>query len=105
MRIKWNFRNEPSEDFSDKPVFCLKFSWKPPPGYPGLQLLLSQIEKDVFENLVKDSTPINSNMTKVEQDVLRGLADDRTIVVKKWTKFLVCQFGVKMAISRKPKIR
>ena len=49
-------------------------------------MLLSQIEKDVFENLVKDSTPINSNMTKEEWDVLRGLADDRTIVVKKLGK-------------------
>ena len=49
-------------------------------------MLLSQIEKDIFENLVKDSTPINSNMTKEEWDVLRGLADDRVIVIKKVDK-------------------
>ena len=83
MRIKWNFRNEPSEDFPDKPAFRPKSSWKTPPGHPGLELFLSQIEKDIFENLVKDSTPINSNMTKEEWDALKGLADDRSIVIKK----------------------
>ena len=86
MRIKWNFRNEPSEDFSDTPAFRPKSSWKPPPGHPGLELFLSQIEKDIFENLVKDSTPINSNMTKEEWDALKGLADDRSIVIKKADK-------------------
>ena len=66
MCIKWNFRDEPSEDFSDKPAFRPKSSWKLPPGHPGLELFLSQIEKDIFEDLVKDSTPISSNMTKEE---------------------------------------
>ena len=86
MRIKWNFRNEPSEDFPDKPAFRPKSSWKTPPGHPGLELFLSQIEKDIFENLVKDSTPINLNMTKQECKALRGLADDRSIVIKKADK-------------------
>ena len=58
-------------------------SWKPPPGHPGLELFLGQIEKDIFQNLVKDSTPINSNMTKEEWDALKRLADDRSIVIKK----------------------
>ena len=40
MCIKWNFRNEPSEDFSDKPAFRLNSSWKPSPGHPGLELYL-----------------------------------------------------------------
>ena len=55
----------------------------PHPGRPGLELFLSQIEKDIFENLVKDSTPINSNMTKEEWDALKRLADNRSIVIKK----------------------
>ena len=46
---------------------------------------LSQIEKDIFENL-KDSTPINSNMGKEKWDALRGLADDRSIVINKADK-------------------
>ena len=64
MRIKWNFRNEHLEDFSDKPAFRPKSNWKRPPGHPGLDLFLRQIEKDIFKNLVKGSTPINSNLTK-----------------------------------------
>ena len=48
IRIKWNFRNEPSEDFPDKPAFRPKSSLKPPPGHPGLELFLSQIEKLIF---------------------------------------------------------
>ena len=39
MHIRWNFRDQPSEDFSDKPVFCPKSNWEPPHGHPGLQLL------------------------------------------------------------------
>ena len=89
MHIKciWNFRNEPSEHFYDTPAFRPKSSWKPPPGHPGFDLFLSQIEKYIFENLVKDSTPINSNMTKGEWDTLKGLVDDgRSIVIKKADK-------------------
>ena len=83
MRIKWNFPNETSERFSDTPALRPKSSWKPPPGHPDLELFLSQIEKDILENLVKDSTPINSNMTKEEWDASKGIADDRSIVIKK----------------------
>ena len=53
MRIKWNFQNEPSEDFSDKPAFCPKSSWKPPAGHPGLELFLSQIENIFLKTLLK----------------------------------------------------
>ena len=51
-----------------------------------MELFLSQTEKDIFENLDKDSTPINLNMAKEEWDALRGLADDRSIVIKKEDK-------------------
>ena len=86
MCIKWNFRNESSEHFSDTSAFCPKSSWKPPSGRPGLELFLSQSEKDIFKNLVKDSTPISPNMTKAEKDALKGQADDRSIVIKKEDK-------------------
>ena len=72
MRVKWNFQNKPSEDFFDKHAYHPKSSWKHPPGHPGLEFFLSQIEKDIFQNLVKDSIPINQNMTKEEWDALRG---------------------------------
>ena len=53
MHIKWNFQNEPSEDFSDKPAFRPKSSWKPPPRHPDLELFLSQIEKYILKTLLR----------------------------------------------------
>lgn len=88
MRVKWNFRNEPSENFSEKPAFCPKSTWKPPPGHPGLELLLflSQLEKEIFSGLLTDTSPCTSNMTSEEWKALRDLADDRSIVIKKADK-------------------
>ena len=86
MRIKWNFWYERSEDFSDKPALCPKSIWKPAHSHLGLELFLSQIEEDIFEHLVKDSIPINLNMTKEEWDNLRGPSDERSIVIKKADK-------------------
>ena len=51
-----------------------------------MELFLSELEKDIFENLVEDSTPVNSNITKEEWDALKGLADDRSIVMNKSDK-------------------
>ena len=38
MRIKWYFRNEISENFSEKPAFTPKSKWKPPKGHPSLEV-------------------------------------------------------------------
>ena len=35
MRIKWHFRNESSDNFSEIPAFSPKSSWKPPLGHPN----------------------------------------------------------------------
>ena len=35
MRIKWHFRNAPSENFSTIPAFRSKSTWKPPTGHPN----------------------------------------------------------------------
>ena len=86
MRIRWNFRDQPSEDFSDKPAFRPKSNWKHPPGHPGLELFLSQLEKEIFNGLLNDSISIPSNMSKEEWEALRGLADDRSIVIKQADK-------------------
>ena len=86
MRIRWNFRDQPSEDFSDKPAFRPKSNWKPPPGHPGLELFLSQLEKEIFNGLLNDSISIPSNMSKEEWEALRGLADDKSIVIKQADK-------------------
>ena len=47
MRLRWHFRDQPFQDFSDKPAFLPKSNWKPPPGHPGLELYLSQLEKEI----------------------------------------------------------
>ena len=38
MRTNWHIRNKPSQDFSVVPFFAQKSSWKPPLGYPNLEL-------------------------------------------------------------------
>ena len=49
MRLKWYFRDEPTSSLNERPSFTPKSSWKPPKGSLGLELFLSQIEKELFE--------------------------------------------------------
>ena len=49
MKIKWNFRNKTSQDFSEAPAFRAKSSWKPPKGRPNLEVFLSKIEEELFK--------------------------------------------------------
>ena len=84
MRIKWHFRNEPSENFSEIPSFRPKLSWKPPKGNPNLEMLLSKVEQNIFKTI---ETPIRySNLSSDEWKAIRSLADDRSIVIKKADK-------------------
>ena len=41
MRIRWYFRNEISENFSEVPAFSSKSSWNLPQGHPNLEVYLS----------------------------------------------------------------
>ena len=84
MRIKWNFRNEPSSDFSNMPAFVPKSAWKPPKGHPNLEVFLSQVKYDLFKAIQR---PVGySNLSKEEWDAIRSLADDRNIVIKRADK-------------------
>ena len=56
MRIKWNVRHEPWQDFGETPAFTVKSSWKPPKGHPNLEVLLSKIAKELFKVI---ETPLN----------------------------------------------
>ena len=49
MRLKWHLRNEATKDFSETPSFRRKSSWKPLQGNASLELLFSQIERELFE--------------------------------------------------------
>ena len=84
MRLKWHFRNEPSPEFSEYPVFRTKSSWKPPKGHANLEVFLSQLEKELFQ--VADSSLGYSNFSSEEWKAMRSLADDRSIVIKKADK-------------------
>ena len=55
MRIKWHFRNEPTDNFSEKPAFFSKSSWQPPLGHPNLEVFLSQVENELF-GITKEPT-------------------------------------------------
>ena len=48
MGTKWHFRNEPTLEFSETPVFLPKSTWKRPMGYPNVEVFLSQIEHEIF---------------------------------------------------------
>ena len=64
MHIRWKFRDQPSEDFSDKPVFHPKSNWKPLLRHPGLKLFLSQRVKEIFNDLPNDFVSVPSNISK-----------------------------------------
>ena len=84
MRFKWYFRNDPTPDFSEKPSFTPKSSWKPPTGHPNLEVFLSALEKQIFK--IIDSKLGYSNFSNEEWQAMRALADDRSIVIKKADK-------------------
>ena len=84
MRIKWHFRNEPTDNFSEKPAFSSKSSRKPPLGHPNLEVFLSQVGNELLE-ITKELTRY-SNLSLEEWQAIRTLADDRSIVFKKADK-------------------
>ena len=49
MRIKWNFRNQTSENFSEFQLFKVKLTWKPPIWHPNLEVFVSPVEEDLFK--------------------------------------------------------
>ena len=84
MRIKWHFRNGPSENFSRIPLFRPKSFRKPQKGNPNLEMFLSKVEQDIFKTI---ETPTKySNLSSDEWKAIRSLADDRSIVIKKADK-------------------
>ena len=80
MRLKWYFRNEATEDFSETSSFRFKSSWKPPQGNASLKLFLSQIERELFE--IPKKRLDYSNFSKEEWECMRSLANDRSIIIK-----------------------
>ena len=84
MRCKWFFRDETTSEFSETPAFRPKSKWKPPAGHPALELFLSNLEKDLFNFL--PGKALDYNLSKEEWKAMRGLADDKNIIIKKADK-------------------
>ena len=40
VSCKWYFRNEPTENLSEKPAFNVKSNWNPPSGHPCIRNIL-----------------------------------------------------------------
>ena len=79
--MKWYLHNDPTPDFSKKPSFTPKLSWKPPTGCLNLEGFLSELEKQIFKIVdLKLGCP---NFSNEEWQVMQALADDRSIVIKK----------------------
>ena len=79
MRNKWYFRNDMSQNFSERPAFTIKSKWKPSKDHPSLEVFLYQIEKEPFE-LVE--FPLNySNFSKNEWKAMWSLVNDRKVVI------------------------
>ena len=78
MRFKWHFRNKPSDNYSKRPAFLPKSLLKPPLGQPNLEVILSQIENELFER-TKEPTRY-SNLSSYKN------LDGRSIIIKKADK-------------------
>ena len=80
MRCKWYFKNDVTEIFSQLPAFQNKCNWNPPKEQPALEIFLSQIEGDIFSVLPGNTS--SYKLTKNEWLVMRGLVEDRRIIIK-----------------------
>ena len=80
MRCKWYFRNQPTENVSEKSAFDVKRNWNPSNGHPALEIFLSKLENEGF--FVLPSTPRDYNLSKEEWLAMRGLAEHRNIIIK-----------------------
>ena len=93
MRLKGYFRNDPTPDFSEKPSFTPKSSWKPPTGHPNLEVFLSELEKQIIK--IVDLKLGYSNFSKEEWQAMRALPDDRSSGChkKSWQRLNCCGMG------------
>ena len=80
IKYKWNFRDEPSLNFSEVPAFRPKSNQKPPPGHTCVEWFLSKLESELFFFL--PGKPQTCNLTKEEWLAVRSLAEDRSIIIK-----------------------
>ena len=52
MRTKWHFRNKPTLEFNETPVFSPKSTWKPPMDHPNVE---HEIEHEIESSRIFES--------------------------------------------------
>ena len=72
------------EIFIEVPVFNPKSKWQPPQGHPCLEVLLSQVENELFELPKADIK--YSNLSREKWNAIRSLANDSNVIIKKADK-------------------
>ena len=82
MRLKWYFRDEVSQDFSEVPAFRKKSKWQPPEKdwSPYVEVFLSELEKELFS--IEPSGRNHPNLSPEEREALKLLENDKSIVIK-----------------------
>ena len=51
-------------------------------GHPNLEVFLSMVESELFSSSILPGKPKSYNLTKEEWKAMRGLAEDKTIIIK-----------------------
>ena len=77
-------QNDPTDNFSEKPVFSSKSLCEPPLSHPNLEGFLSQVENELFE-ITKEPTRC-SKLSLEEWRIIRTLPDNMSIVIRKADK-------------------
>ena len=85
MPLKCYFQDG-THEFSETPAFSTKSTWNLPKRHPCLEMILSQVENQLFQ-ITKQNLRY-SNLSNKEWRAIRSLADDRSIVIKKADKGL-----------------
>ena len=73
MITKWNFSNEPSQNFGVVPAFTRKSSWKPLLRIPNLEVFLSQVKSRLFKETQDSLRYFNLSPRGIDgSKILRG---------------------------------
>ena len=70
-----------NSSFSEAPACRVKSNWNPPKGHSAVEDFLSKLEIEIFS--VLPGTPLDYNLIKEVWLAMRGLAEDRNIIIKR----------------------
>lgn len=99
MRLRQYFRNDVTRNYCELHAFRPESSWNPPKGHPNFEVFLSETDKKLFSII---STKLGySNLPTEEWHVIRSLANNRNIVIRKAGKGLASLFGVALITLKK----